>query len=121
MELDRLMEYPVAARQLTCGAFSVGNGRGRRPKKMGPENSSLASLWRFEFPLLWRHFHNRKLQAPMALLLAGSSIAFSGRAIFQRRERTDSRLSRIGNETRPRQLEMDGDRKALAASVTVEE
>jgi hypothetical protein len=87
---------------------------------MGPENSSQTSLWRFEFPLYWRHFHNRKLQGPLALLLAESSIAFSGRAIFQRREQTSSRLRESATKLGPGNW-MDGGGKALAASVIVEE
>jgi hypothetical protein len=49
-----------------------------------------------------------------------SNIVFNGRAIFQK-ERVDERpSSRIGNETRSRQLEMAVS-KALAASVIIEE
>jgi hypothetical protein len=47
---------------------------------------------RVEFPLFSRHFHSRNLSEPLAFSLVESSIAFNGRAIFQRGKRTNSHL-----------------------------
>jgi hypothetical protein len=47
---------------------------------------------RVEFPLFPRHFHSRNLLEPLAFSLVESSIAFNGRAIFQRGKRTNGHL-----------------------------
>jgi hypothetical protein len=53
--------------------------------------------------------------------LGESTIGFRGREIFQKERVDQQSSSRIGNETRSRQLETDGGRKALAASGIIEE